>query len=88
MANSGSLIQLHKHLNLDILEQLSELDGNLYYKNIPIYIAVSNNPNNAITTLTDGIFVDNSYFLSKNQYDLLTKFSYKDNELYYNNILV
>ena len=88
MANSGSLIQLHKHLNLDILEQLSELDGNLYYKNMPIYIAVSNNPNNAITTLTDGIFVDNSYFLSKNQYDLLTKFSYKDNELYYNNILV
>ena len=88
MANSGSLIQLHKHLNLDILEQLSELDGNLYYKNMPIYIAVSNNPNNAITTLTDGIFVDNSYFLSKNQYDLLTKFSYKNNELYYNNILV
>ena len=88
MADTGSLIQLHKHLNFEVLEALEDSNGRLYYKGVPIYTAVSKNPNNAITTLTDGIFVDNTYFLSKEQYDLLTKFSYENNELYYDGVIV
>lgn len=88
MADTGSLIQLHKHNNFEVLEYLEDSDGKLYYKGVPIYTAVSENPNNAITTLADGIFVDNTYFLSKDQYELLSKFSFKDNELYYDGIIV
>ena len=88
MADTGSLIQLHKHNNFEVLEYLEDSDGKLYYKDVPIYTAVSESPNNAITTLTDGIFVDNTYFLSKEQYELLSKFSFKDNELYYDGIIV
>lgn len=89
MANgTGSLIQLHNHDNYDVLEELEDSDGKLYYKGVPIYTAVSNKPNNAIVTISDGIYVDNSCFLSGDQYDLLTKFSYKNGELLYDNVIV
>ena len=89
MANrTGSLIQLHNHDNYDVLEELEDSGGKLYYKGVPIYTAVSNKPNNAIVTISDGIYVDNSCFLSGDQYDLLTKFSYKNGELLYNNVIV
>lgn len=89
MANgTGSLIQLHNHDNYDVLEELEDSGGKLYYKGVPIYTAVSSNPNNAIVTISDGIYVDGSCFLSGDQYDLLTKFSYKNGELLYDNIIV
>lgn len=85
---AGSLIQLHKHKNFEVLELLEDSDGKLYYKGIPIYTAVSTKSNNAIITLADGIYVDGSCFLSGDQYDLLTGFSYKNGELYYNDVIV
>ena len=87
-SETGSLIQLHKHNNFDVLEELEDSGGKLYYKGVPIYTAVSNKPNNAIVTISDGIYVDNSCFLSGDQYDLLTKFSYKNGELLYDNVIV
>ena len=89
MANgTGSLIQLHNHDNYDVLEELEDSSGKLYYKGVPIYTAVSNKANNAIVTISDGIYVDGSCFLSGDQYDLLTKFSYKNGELLYDNVIV
>ena len=86
--NTGSLIKLHNHNNYGTLEALEDYDGKLYYKGAPVYTAVSNDNRNAIITFTDGIFVDNSYFLNENQYSLLTKFSYKNGELYYDDVIV
>ena len=87
-SRTGSLIQLHNNDNYDVLEELEDSDGKLYYKGVPIYTAVSIKPNNAIVTISDGIYVDNSCFLSGDQYDLLTKFSYKNGELLYDNVIV
>lgn len=87
-SGTGSLIQLHKHDNFDVLEELEDSGGKLYYKGVPIYTAVSNKANNAIVTVSDGIYVDGSCFLSGDQYDLLTKFSYKNGELLYDNVIV
>jgi hypothetical protein len=36
MSSEGSLIKIHFHDNYDILKELSEVDGNLYYKGNPI----------------------------------------------------
>lgn len=48
-------------------------------------VKISTYANNAIQQKEDGIYVDNSYFLNKNQYILLTKFSEdSDNNLLYN----
>lgn len=87
-SGTGSLIQLHKHNNFDVLEELEDSSGKLYYKGVPIYTAVSSKANNAIVTVSDGIYVDGSCFLSGDQYDLLTKFSYKNGELLYDNVIV
>lgn len=79
MAKTGSLIQLHSHTNLEILEFLSDVDDNLYYKGIPIYTQVSSDKNNAIQKLPDGIFVDNS---------VLSRLSTKDNKIYFDGKLI
>lgn len=88
MAATGSLLQLHSHNNYDILEEISDINGQLYYKGVPIYIGLSKENNNAIELFSDGIYVNGSYFLNKEQFDLLTKFDYKNNELYYDDIIV
>lgn len=87
-SGTGSLIQLHNHDNYNVLEELEDSGGKLYYKGIPIYTAVSSKLNNAIVAISDGIYVDSSCFLSGDQYDLLTKFSYKNGELLYDNVIV
>ena len=79
MAKAGSLIQLHSHTNLEILEFLSDVNDNLYYKGAPIYIQISSNKNNAIKKLPDGIFVDNS---------ILSRLSTKDDKIYFDNKLI
>lgn len=84
MADTGSLIKLHYHKNQsEVLDFLSVVDGNLYFKNAPIYIQVSADARNAIVKLPDGIFVDKSYFLTKQQYDVLTKFKFENSLLYF-----
>lgn len=85
---AGSLIQLHYHDNLAILEKLSEVSGNLYYKNMPIFTEVSKETTNAIIKKVDGIYVDNTYFLSEKQYRILTKFDYYNGSLVYDNRIV
>lgn len=88
MAKTGSLIQLHNHDNFEVLEELEDSDGKLYYKGVPIYTPVSKQLYNALTTLLDGLYVDGSCFLSRNQYDMLTKFNYENGELYYDGLIV
>lgn len=84
MADTGSLIKLHYHQNqTDVLDFLSVVNGNLYFKNAPIYIHVSEDEKNAIVKLPDGIFVDKSYFLTKAQYDVLTQFKFENSLLYF-----
>lgn len=88
MSSAGSLIQLHHHSNIDVLDDISDSDGKLYYKGTPIYTQVSKTDGNAIQTLSDGIYVDSTYFLTEDQYNLLTKFSFVNNELLYDGEIV
>lgn len=88
MAGTGSLIEIHVHENFDVLELLSDVNGNLYYKNLPIFIQISDDEKNAITQTDKGIFVDSSYFLNKQQYQLLSKFSFVNGTLMYNNRII
>ena len=85
---AGSLIQLHYHDNLAILEKLSEVNGNLYYKNMPIFTEVSQEETNAITKKSDGIYVDNRYFLNEKQHQILTKFGYYNGTLVYDGRII
>ena len=80
---AGSLIEIHYHANFGVLEELSEVGGNLYYKNAPIFTAVSKEKTNAIIKKLDGIYVDNSYFLNEKYYRLLTKFDFYNGILAY-----
>lgn len=41
MDNTGSLIQIHYHNNFETLENLSNIDGILYFKGTPIHPIVS-----------------------------------------------
>lgn len=41
MSKTGSLIQLHHHNNFEILEQLTEKNNILHYKDVPIFPSVS-----------------------------------------------
>ena len=41
MADTGSLIQVHYHNNFKTLENLSDFNGILYYKEVPISLFVS-----------------------------------------------
>lgn len=89
MSDTGSLIRLHHHENKEtVLDFLSDYQGRLYYKNAPVYIQVSADKRNAIIPLTDGIFVDKSYFLTQEQYEVLTQFSFKNSNLYFGNKII
>ncbi len=84
MSDTGSLIRLHHHGNKEnVLDFLSDFQGRLYYKNAPVYIQVSADKRNAIIPLSDGIFVDKSYFLTQEQYEVLAQFSFKNSNLYF-----
>lgn len=41
MNNTGSLIQIHHHNNFETLEQITDYNGTLYYKDAPILYAAS-----------------------------------------------
>ncbi len=57
MPNTGSIIQLHHHNNFELLEFLTEDNGNLYYKSKPVYTPISLTEHNVVQAKTDGIFV-------------------------------
>lgn len=89
MAETGSLIRLHYHANKEsVLDFLTDSAGNLYYKGSPIYTQVSTDKRNAIVKLPDGVFVDNTYFLTKEQYELLTKFSFENSLLQFGSHII
>ena len=88
MAGAGSLIQIHYHANFEVLEGLSDVGGSLYYKNLPIFVQISKEKNNAIVEKKDGIHVDNSYFLDEAQYRILTKFNFYNGTLTYDGRII
>ena len=85
---AGSLIHIHYHDNFNVLEEISDVNGNLYYKNVPIFIQVSKEAKNAIIKKSDAIFVDSSYFLTETQYRMLTKFDFYNGNLMYDGRIV
>ncbi len=74
---TGSLIPFHQHNNLDLLQLLTDTNGLLYYNGKPVTPPVKNDKNNALqVTSNNELFVDGTYFLSKEQYEVLSKFDY------------
>ena len=61
MSSPGSLIQLHYHDNLEILKELTDNDGVLYYKGTPIRSSESQpSSGDYITTETMEKYVEQS----------------------------
>lgn len=88
MANTGSLIQLHHHKYFDVLESLTDVDGNLYYKDAPIFTPISERNGNALSEVSDGLYVNGLTTLSSSQYNLLCKFSYLNGALFFDGVKV
>ena len=57
MNNTGGLIELHFHNNLELLEKLSVKDNKLCYNDIPI-VSISQSQDNCIELKEDGLFVN------------------------------
>lgn len=88
MSNAGSLIQLHFHDNIDVLNRLTDSNGILYYQGAPIFPSVSKRADNALTTVADGLYISNRTMLSVVQYDTLSRFYYDRGVLYFNDVVV
>ena len=88
MPSTGSIIQLHHHNNFELLEFLTEDNGNLYYKSKPVYTPISLSEHNAIQTKDDGFYVDGKNFIDDTEHDILSRFSFKNANLYFDNIVV
>lgn len=86
--NSGSLIQLHHHDNFDVLNNLTDIDGVLYYQGAPITISISNRANNGIALESDGLYMSNLTTLTANQYNLVSRFSYVNGSLLFDGTIV
>lgn len=69
MSSAGSLIIIHVHNNLEVLNELSETNGQLYYKGKPINktLEVSKDERNLIELLNDGIFVNGDFIKDINK---------------------
>lgn len=70
MIQAGGLIKLHYHNHMEVLEELTDVGGTLYYKNIPLFnnIQISQVAHNYLTRKSDGLFVDGT-FLDRFNYD-------------------
>ena len=81
MLEAGGLIKLHYHQHLELLEAFTDVDNILYYKNEPLFknIQISSQSHNYLSKKSDGLFVDGTF---------LDRFSYHDNELYFDNKIV
>lgn len=85
---TGGMILIHLHDNKAVLDLLKEANGQLYYNDKPVMTPISKQDHNAIKELTDGLHVDNTYFLNKTQFDVLTGFTFVNGTLYHNNKIV
>ena len=88
MSSTGSLIQLHHHENFELLEHLTDNSGILYYKNAPVFPGISSRENNGIALEPDGLFMSNLTMLNYNQYNLVSRFSYIDGRLFFDETVV
>lgn len=88
MSSPGSLIQLHHHDNHELLEQLKDTDGILYYKDAPVFPGVSKKEGNGIRLEADGLFMSNLTMLNSTQYNLVSRFSYQNGALLFDGIIV
>ena len=81
MLQAGGLIKLHYHSHYDVIEALTDVSGILYYRDDPLFanIQISAESHNHLTRKTDGLFVDGTF---------LDRFSYHDNELYFDTKIV
>lgn len=61
----------------DLLNKLKDLDGVLQYDDKPVMIPVKQTSENALKVTPEReLFVDGSYFLNQEEYNVLTKFQY------------
>jgi len=88
MSSTGSIIQLHQHINFPLLEFLTEDNNNLYYKDKPIYTPISKLANNLIEEKEDGFFVNGATLPDEIQHNILTRFSTLNGVLYFDGIVV
>lgn len=88
MPSTGSIIQLHHHNNFELLEFLTEDNGNLYYKSKPVYTPISLAEHNVVQAKEDGLFVDGTNLPDAVQYNLLTRFSYINGNLCFDSVIV
>lgn len=74
---AGSLLELHSHANLDILNELSSVSSILYFKGKKIagVADLSSEADNAIVTKSDGIYVNGKLLCSETEKELLGKLS-------------
>lgn len=81
MLEAGGLIKLHYHSHFDVLEAFSDISGVLYYKDSPLFqnIQLSQREHNHLVKTSDGLFVDGTF---------LDRFSYHDQELYFDDVIV
>ena len=70
MIEAGGLIKLHYHKHMEVLEELTDVSGILYYKESPLFsnIQISQATHNHLTKRADGLFVDGT-FLDRFGYD-------------------
>ena len=88
MNNTGALIPLHEHENFNTLKQINDVDGMLYYKDKPISSTPSKKSNNAIILEEDGLYVSNLTMLNFDQYNLISRFTYKNGALFFDDVIV
>ena len=88
MSNPGSLIQLHHHENFDLLNSLSDVNGMLYYKDSPVFPSVSAKENNGIRLEADGLYMSNLTMLNNTQYNIVSRFTYMNETLFFDGIAV
>ena len=88
MSDSGSLIQLHYHENFDVIQHFIDKDDVLFYKGQSITPTISKEPNNGLTFKEDGLYVSNLTMLNVTQYNLVSRFSYKNGLLLFDSITV
>lgn len=88
MSEIGSIIKLHQHNNFPVLEKITDNEGKLFYNNNPIYISISKEEHNAIVKKDDGIFVDNKNYLNDEQFQTLTKITFVNGDLKFDNKVI
>lgn len=81
--------QIHIHENKTVIDLLTDSDGNLYYNDAPIYTQISSVEDNLIYKQSDGgLYVSGLTMPTDNQYNILSRFAYYNDALYFDAIKV